>query len=414
MSVTEAALRARPQFRRYIAARVVSVAGTLLTAVVLPVLIYRLTGSVAWTAAVAVAQALPYTLLGLLTGRLQRRSVVLGADLAGAGVLASIPGVWLAGSSGISPWHVLAVAFVAQALFVISDVADDGALTTLVGDDGAEAGRAAVSGSTTLVQLMVPLLIGLAVVIAAPELLLALAALGAVLSAVLVRTVPRRRIPRPRHEPGGALHFLRRDPAARTMALVGIAHAVAGGAFAAVLLPWADIALGVPPAGDARLALVVSCWVIGGLIATGLTPVLQRRLGAVRLGIEALLASLVAGFAVLGLTHWLPAVLVATLWGTAYWLVVCNAVEHRRGAAPAQLRSRVDACGVAVTHGLGFPAGAVLAGAVAVATGPRIGLAAGLGVLALGIAVAWRPLRAAERATVATPAGESEGQRAAR
>lgn len=399
MKVTEAALRARPQFRRYVAARVVAVAGTLLTAVVLPVLAYRLTGSVTWTAAVAVAQALPHVLLGLLSGWLQRRSVVLGADLAGAGVLASIPAVWLAGTSGtVSPWHVVTVAFVAQALFVVSDVAEDGALTTLVGDDGAEAGRAAVSGSTTLVQLMVPLLIGLAVVVAAPELLLALAAAGAVVSAVLVRSVPRLApIPHPRREPGGALRFLRSDATARTMTLVGFAHAVAGGAFAAVLLPWADVELGVPPAGDARLALVVSCWAIGGLIAAGITPALRRRLGPARLGMEALLASLAGGFALLAATHWLPAVLIATAWSAAYWVVVCNAAAHHRTAAPAELRSRVDGCARALTHGLGFPIGAVLAGAVAGVADPRAGLAAGLAVLALGTALGWIPLRAAAR-----------------
>lgn len=398
MTVSEATLRARPQFRRYVAARVVSVAGTLLTAVVLPVLTYRLTDSVAWTAAVAVALALPHVLLGLLSGWLQRRSVVLGADLAGAAVLASIPVVWLvAGGSGmLSPWHVVAVAFVSQALFVVSDVAEDGALTTLVGDDGAEAGRAAVSGSTTLVQLMVPLLIGLAVVVAAPELLLALAAAGAVVSAVLVRSVPRQP-PSPRPRRPGAMRFLGGDPAARTLTLVGIAHAMAGGAFAAVLLPWADVELGVPPAGDARLALVVSCWVIGGLIAAGITPVLRLRLGPVRLSIEALLASLAAGFTLLATTHWLPAVLVATVWGTAYWTVVCTATEHHRAAAPAELRSQVDGAARALTHGLGFSAGAVLAGVVAGAADPRAGLAAGLAVLALGIALAWLPLRTAVR-----------------
>jgi hypothetical protein len=402
VTVSEAALRARPQFRRYVAARVVSIAGTLLTAVVLPVLIYRLTESVAWTAAVAVALALPHVLLGLLSGWLQRRSVVLGADLAGAAVLASIPVVWLAGASSpwlagaSSPWHVVAVAFVSQALFVVSDVAEDGALTTLVGDDEAEAGRAAVSGSTTLVQLMVPLLIGLAVVVAAPELLLALAAAGAVVSAVLVRSVPRQPPP-PRSRRAGTLRFLGGDPAARTLTLVGTAHATAGGAFAAVLLPWADVELGVPPEGDARLALVVSCWVIGGLIAAGITPLLRRSLDPVRLSIEALLASLAAGLIVLATTYWLPAVLFATIWGTAYWTVVCTATEHHRAKAPAELRSKVDGTARALTHGLGFPAGAVLAGAVAGAAGPRAGLAAGLAVLALGIALAWLPLRAAVR-----------------
>lgn len=391
MTVTEAALRARPQFRRYLAARTISVASMLLTAVVLPVLAYRLTGSVAWTAAVAAAQGLPHLLFGLPAGWLQRRPVVLGTNLAGAGVLASIPVVWLAGTS--SPWHVLAVAVAAQAMFVVCDAADDGALSTLAGTDGEDAGRAAVSGSTTLVHLMVPPLIGLAVVIVPPEPLLALAAVGALVVTLLVRALPQccARLAPAQRRPG-AVRFLRDEPTARAMTLVGIAHAVAGGAFVAVLLPWADVELGVAPTGDARLALVVSCWGIGGLIATGVTPLLHRRLDPARLAVAALLASLATGLAVLASTHWLPGVLAATLWGTAYWAVVLNAVEYRRDAAPDELRTRVDAWARILTFGLGYPAGAVLAGVVATAAGPRAGLAAGLGVLALGIVLGWRPL----------------------
>ena len=66
--VSAGALRADPGFRRYLAARAVSMAGTLITAVVLPVLIYRLTGSAAWTAAVVVVQALPYLFLAPVAG----------------------------------------------------------------------------------------------------------------------------------------------------------------------------------------------------------------------------------------------------------------------------------------------------------------------------------------------------------
>ncbi|WP_226352362.1 MFS transporter [Pseudonocardia sp. ICBG601] len=59
--------------RRYLTARVVAVAGSLVAAVALPVLVYRLTGSPAWTAAIATAEALPYLLFGLFAGALADR-----------------------------------------------------------------------------------------------------------------------------------------------------------------------------------------------------------------------------------------------------------------------------------------------------------------------------------------------------
>lgn len=405
--MTEAALRAQPHFRRYLAARAVSVAGTLLTAVVLPVLVYRLTSSAAWTAAIAAVQALPHLLFalpaGVLAERMDRRRLMAGADVAAAAVLASIPVAWLADAS--SEWHVLGVAFAAQALFVLADAADHRALPTMVGREGEETARCAASGTTRLAELMVPALAGLAVAIVAPAPLLALGAMTAVASALLVRAVGRPLSPSP--QPGRpaarvelraalarGLGVLRSRRSVRVMTLAGVTHAVVGGAWAAMLLPWADVVLGVAPTGDARLALLVSCWGIGGLIAGGLVPLLRRRLGPIRLARAALPASLACGLGVLACTHWLPAVLVGTLWGTAYWVVVGNAVAYRHAVAPEALRWRVEECARMLARGVGFPAGAALAGAVATVAGPRAGLAAPLAVLLLGVLLVWRPLQA--------------------
>ncbi|HEX2301777.1 MAG TPA: MFS transporter, partial [Pseudonocardiaceae bacterium] len=146
MTVAAGALGADPAFRRYLAARAVSIAGTLVTAVVLPVLMYRLTGSAAWTAAVVVAEALPYLLLAPVADSTAARrrcgAVLVRADLAGAALLASIPLAWWA--EGLTGWHVLAVAGALQATFLLQEAAHRNTVRALVGPESAAAGGAAL------------------------------------------------------------------------------------------------------------------------------------------------------------------------------------------------------------------------------------------------------------------------------
>ncbi|MGH3835508.1 MAG: MFS transporter [Pseudonocardiaceae bacterium] len=370
-----------PGFRRYLAARVISMAGTLITAVVLPVLVYRLTGSAAWTAAVVAAEALPHLLLAPfaapIVARRDVRNVLLTADLASAALLVSIPLAW--GFGGLSGWQVLAVAGVLQAVFVMREAADAGAFPVPV---DTTAGR----GATGLVELMVPPLAGLAVAIVAPAPLLILDAVSFLASALLVRaavrtwfdrksSIPAEPTSLPRHRMRSGLRFLRGNPRSRTWALAGTLHAAAGGAYLAMLLPWADQHLGVPPSGDARLALLISCWGLGAMIACALYPALTRRAGPVRLAREGLLVALASGLGALASGHWLPAVVAGLLWGAAHTVAskaAMNAVETP-GRAVARLLWR----------GAGPLTGAALAAGVAMLGTPRAGLAVGIGVLAL-------------------------------
>jgi len=82
-------------------ARTISFAGTGITMVVLPVLVYGMTGSPAWVASPGLIEAVPYLSFGLLAGAealpirltlgLLAISAVVGAGLAGWSCLGSRP-----------------------------------------------------------------------------------------------------------------------------------------------------------------------------------------------------------------------------------------------------------------------------------------------------------------------------------
>lgn len=257
------ALRRDPDFRRYLAARVISVAGSRVTLVAMPILVYQITGSAAWSAAMAAAETLPYLLFGLFAGvladRLDRRWLMVAADLLNATLLVSIPVTWALG--GLTVEHVVVAGFLSQTLFVVFDAANFGALPTLVGKDRTTSAYATVSGMTTVVEMVVPPLATLAVTLLSPAPMLTVDVLSYAVSALLLRAIVRPlsapdRAGRPRSladirtDVRGGLAFLWRHPTVRTLTLVGATHSAAGGAWVAMLLPWADRSLGVPPSGD--------------------------------------------------------------------------------------------------------------------------------------------------------------------
>ena len=398
-------LRGDTDFRRYLLARVISVAGTLVSLVALPVLVYQLTGSAAWTSAVAATEALPYLLFGLFAGaaadRVNRRKLMIAADLVCAVLLASVPIAWAAG--GLTAPHVLVVAFLTQTMFVFFDAANFGALPALVGRERTTAAFSAVFGMSTVVEIAVPPLAALAVTMAAPAPLIVLDALTYAASAMLIRAIVRplstSDSSRPRQavlaDVRGGLSFLWQNKIVRTLTLVGATHSAVGGAWIAMQLPWADRVLGVAPSGDARLAVLLSCWAVGGLIASRLVPRLTKTLGAARLALLALPASLGTGVLVIATSHWLVAIFTLVLWSTAFTTVVINGITYRQLVTPDELQGRVNTTARMLAWGIGHPAGAALAGAVAVWTDPRLGLASAVAVLAVGVIAAWcSPLRA--------------------
>ena len=407
-------LRRDGVFRRYWLARVISLLGSMVTYVALPVLVYQVTASSLWTALVTVAQGAPYLCVGLLAGavadRGDRRRLMVGTDLASAAVLASVPVAYTAGA--LTAPHVLAAAFAAQTLFVFFDAANFGALPVLVGRDRIVAAQAALIGTGTMMELAVPALAGAALAVLAPAPLLAVDALSFVVSALLLGRITRplwdpARAGQPRRlavEVRDGLRFLWRQPIVRTITLVGAAQAFVGGVFIGQLVPWADQVLGVPPR-DGRLGLLFAAWGLGGLAASVLLPWVVRRAGEPRATLAFLPLSTLGALA----GHWLLAAIAITAWGVAYTVVVLAGITLRQKLTPDRLQSRVNTAGRMLSFGLGWPLGALAGGVVAEALGPRGALLGSVSILLAGTIGAWlSPLRPAARDHhAATPASST-------
>ena len=185
--------RRDPDFVRYWLARQISVGGSLVTAVAMPVLVYRLTGSPGLTALASALEAIPYLVFGLFAGalsdRLNRRRVMVTADLVDALVLLSVPVAWWLGV--LTPAHALIVGFVSQAVFAFFDGANFGALPMLVGRDRVGDANAAIWGFGGILDLAVPMAVGALLAVVHPADLLLIDALSYVGSALLVLAIAR-------------------------------------------------------------------------------------------------------------------------------------------------------------------------------------------------------------------------------
>jgi MFS family permease len=400
-------LRDDRDFRLFLLARLISLAGTSFTLVAFPVLVYALTASPLLTAVVASFQALPYLLFGLPAGaladRVDRKRVMVTADLLNAVVLASVPlAAWL---GELTVPHVLVAAFLVPALFVFFDAADFGALPTLVGRGRIAAGNSAIWSASTVVETAVPLLAGAMLAFVDASSLLAFDALSYLASALLIRAIARplsdparsgtAMLSRPslRAEIRQGLSFVWTHLTVRSMTAVGTTQAIAGGAFVGQMVVWADRELDVR-AGDPRLGVVFSSWGLGVLTASLAMPRMVRRFGAARVTLLALPVSAVLCVVSAMAANWIVGTVALAAWGAAYMLVVINAITYRQQVTPEPLMSRVNTTGRMLSFGLGWPIGSLLGGAVAQAAGPQAGMLAGAAVLAVGVVLAWlSPLR---------------------
>ena len=399
-------LRDDPDFRRYFVARALSTTGSMVTAIALPVLVYRLSGSTVLTAAVTALEAAPYLLAGLFAGALadrwNRRRVMVSADLVNAVLIGSVPVAQLLGVLSIA--QVLVVAFVVQAVNTFFDGANFGALPVLVGRARVAQANSVVWSASSLIELLVPPLVGLTLAVLNPAGLLALDALSFVASAIAVRGIIRAMSePRAGQQPlrprvvlgdiAEGVKYLVHHPGVRTMTIVGSLQSFAGGGFMALMVVWCDRVLHIGTSG-LRFGLVWGTWGIGGLIAALALPRLLRRRAPAAITLYALPASAAVGVLAPLSPNWVVAAFALLVWGSAYMLVIVNAVSYRQQVTPEHLLGRVNTAGRMLSWGVGWTIGSMVGGLLGHEFGIRaamvlVGLAGFIGVL-----VAWTsPLR---------------------
>lgn len=402
-------LREDPDFRRYWLARQVSVAGTLVTAVALPVLVYRLSGSPSLTALVTLVEGLPYLLFGLVSGalsdRLDRRRVMVVADLLSAAAIGSVPLAHALGTLTVG--HALVAGFLAQACFVFFDGAAFGALPAIVGRDRLAPANAAIWGFGSLLDLGVPMAAGLLLALLDPALLLGVDALSFIASAACVagitvrlsgvRDLPPLSARALVDEVGVGLRFLVGHPGVRSQTVIGFLMSLSGAGFMALSVPFADRILDVGTSGW-RFGLLFATWGVGGVLAALLTPRLHRRMPTTRATLLALPVSAAAGLVVVTTSSWLVAVVAMAVWGVAYQSVVLTSITYRQMATPEPLLGRVNTAGRMLSFGIGWTGGALGASAVAGLLGTRTALVSVVSVGVLAVVFGWlSPLRTMHR-----------------
>jgi MFS family permease len=395
-----------PAFLRYVAARVLSLVGNIITLVALPVLVYRLSGSSFLTALVAGLEAAPYAIFGLFAGALSdrwnRKTVMVTADLLSACVLATVPIAHLLDVLTVP--HILLVAFAGPAIGTFFDGAVFGAVPMLVGRNRIAEANSYVWSVQGMVEIVMPSLVGVALAVLHPASLLAVDALTFVASAMLISGIGRAMHDTTRvHAPltvrqvfadiREGLRYLAGHAGVRTMTIVGFTQCVAGGGFVALMVVWADRQLGVGTEGI-RFGLVYGSWAIGALVASVALPRLLRGTTPARITLLALPVSAVLGVLTPVWEVWWVGALSLLTWGVAYTLVAINSISYRQQVTPEHLLGRVNTAGRMLAWGMGWTGGAFLAGALSSQLGLRSTLFVMTGVAFVGVVVAWTsPLR---------------------
>ncbi|MEU1733997.1 MFS transporter [Streptosporangium sp. NPDC020145] len=365
--------------RRYLAARIISWAGSSITLVALPMLLYQRTGDAALTGLLTAMEAVPYLLLGLPAGALadrwDRRRVLTLTSLLSALLVASVPPAAALGL--LTTPHLFVVAAATASSFVFFDAAAFGALPALVGREGVARATGVLMTWSTLVSLVGPALAGVLVAATGAAPAMGLDALSYVAAALLLaRLPPAKPGPRPRRdlraEVLDGVRYIRAHPVVGPLTFLGVGNSLAEGAVMGLLVVVAVQRLGLGPA-DPAIGLLFAATAAGAMAAGLAVPRLRLRFGTPAISLTSLTAVGIL-LVVWALTeHLVVGLVVLAVWQAANSLVSLNGIIERQERTPDHLQGRVNTTARMIAWG-GQPAGAALAGLLAELTSPRTAL----------------------------------------
>jgi predicted MFS family arabinose efflux permease len=404
-------------------ARTISFAGTGITTVVLPVLVYGMTHSPAWVATLTLIEFMPYLSFGLLAGvaadRMNRKKIMVGCDVIAAFLLAVVPAAAALHRLGIA--QVLIVALGIATVYVWFDAANFGTLPALVERADLPVAASLIGSSGQVALLSAPTIGAVLLAVMSAPYALGFDAASYLASALLLLSIRRpfrRQLAyqqdrmRIRADIAEGLRFLWQQPVIRTMTFVVSCMCLSWGGTFGLLVVYANRALHLTHV-DVRLGLLYSAGELGGLLSTVAVPVLIRRLaiGPLTTAFLALNVAALAFLAIAPSYGWaLPAFFISEF---TYLIVLTTGITLRQMLTPDHLQARVNTAG-RMLAGAGLPVGAALGGFLAEALPIRLtfGLLA-ISALAGAVLAGWsclgsRPLSAVSVSAAAPSAPSAE------
>jgi MFS family permease len=334
-------VRDAPDFRLLFFATLASSIGTWLAFVALVVDVQGRTEDARWVSALLIAEFLPIIAVGLVAGplidRLSRRGLLVGSDLARAGVFCVLP---FAGSA----LQVVLLALAAGIATSVFRPAQYAGLPNLVSDRELPRANGLLQSADNVTWALGSLVGGALVAVSSPDVAYWLNAATFLVSALLIARI-RARLEEAKGEPKRG----------RGRDLVeGLALAVRSRALLTVLVAWSIVMLGNAGVNVAEVFLAKDVFDAGDfgygllLAAGGTGLVLGSLFGGewieergIRLPyvVSIGLMALGYGLAAAAPNVWVAAVAVAVAGGGNGVAVVCNALLVQRGA-PDRLRGR--------------------------------------------------------------------------
>lgn len=392
-------LRANRNFSRLWLGEGVSLLGDATTQVLLPALVIALSGGAGWLGALTAATWLPWLVIGLPAGawvdRLDKRRVMIAADLLGALALVSVPIAALTGHLTLQQLVLVAAANGTAQLFFRTAYA--GFLPHLVAAPHLEQANARVFGTESAMQVAGPGLGAALLRVTSAAYGLALDAVSYLVSAGCLWRIrpepdaaadgPNR--PARRHllaEIRDGIAFVGGDRYLRWLVVQGgLANLGLTGYTALIILFLARDA----GAGTAGASAVLAVAGAGGLLGAVLAPALARRVGSARAMRRASygggLAAVLIPFASPG---WGLAWPVLGLFGVATSTVIGNVIRGawRQRYVPGHLIGRAVSAFQFVNLGT-MPLAGVLAGWLGTTIGvrPTVAVMATVVLLAEGL-----------------------------
>ena len=369
-------------FWRWWTAGTTSSVGSAVGAVALPLTALTVLDATAFQMGlIAAASYVAWLVIGLPAGvivqRLPLRGAQVGADLARALAVASIPLAWWWGWLTVA--QLVVVALVVSFANVLFDVANATFLPAIVSREQLHSRNSLTSATHAATQLSGPSLGGLAVQALGAVPTILVDAASYLVSAVLLRSLPARRVDAPDRWPpvremiGEGWRYVTRHPVMGPTMWTATAVNFVCGAQLAIYPLYLVRELHAPAA---LVGVLLAVEGVGSLVGATLTPWITGRWGTARSLVVACLVSVAGAFLVPVGVGW-PAYLAFAAGNVVFagGVVVLSVTTrtYRQTASPPDLLSRVMATVRFVSWGA-IPVGGLVAGALAGLVGARVTL----------------------------------------
>lgn len=379
--------------------------GSSVTDFALPLLVYQMTGSALDLGVAFAAGMLPYLLFGLvigaLTDRMDRKRLMIVADVLRAAVIAVVPLAAAAGALDVRLIYV--VLFTSTTLTIFFEAAEFGAVPSLVAKEDLVTANGRIQASYSTAAVAGPIAAGALVAVLGIPTLLTLDALSFVASAVSIALIRRplhgARLTRPagiRADVAEGLRYVVAHPVLRSIsAMMALVNLIGVTAHAQLVL----FAKTRFAATDAQVGLLFSAGGVGVVLLSLLAGPLRRRFAFGPVALGALMLSGLCTLAV-ATVPWYP--VAVALWGLGAGLGTLfniNTGSLRQSFVPERLLGRIISVAMVLAWSMN-PLGALAGGWLIQRTGDIALVYAGIGGLTFLVPLAFflfSPLGRAER-----------------